>query len=1076
MAQSLVPSGGGGGTLVITVNASQAISNLNVLQARIISMVGNTQSSMSRMTRSFSSFNSMLAKATAAIAGFLAIRQLTRAIGGFVDRMIDVNRTMVGFIASMSVIKGSARGAADEYQFLVNLSKRMGLALENSIPQYHRLAAAMKNVDTTGEMTRNIFSGISQAAAVLQSRGRDVTLIFEAIQQMASKGRLSLEELQRQLGNTLPGAISISARAMMASTSFMEKGIKTVGAAEQELRQQISDGTINVYEYLVRFSNQLKLEYGTGVAFAVTQFTAAFNNMKTAIFEFFRVVGDSGAMAALTRLARTIAGLFDVGGAAGAQAVGKILGEMIDGITAWVAKLDNTDVNEFFVSVQTAMANTAILVGEFLNAFREIGGPETQTPLLDFVEFTSKAMAILVDVFRTSINTILLIFNSLENAWLQTQGFIYGGSITDAWVNKIDQVGNKMGVQVPGRDSRDQYREERARIKGAKYDNDVQYTNLLDRAGNPFESYNKVDANMAATRQRLQYKNSGIDPWKMTSQDFTKPPPVPEQKPFTGFGSLNYKGGQLPDFLSNKRTNPVDKYVDPLSLESIQDQVDDMTARGIVAPGSKGKDKKGKGKTKADPSGDAYMRETTRLVKDLAVAQNELDNVMSNKNKTEGKAVAQMRALISTDERYIGMTEQAKAALMAKASALDEVNRKIEEAIKLQEYHNDTLQEEYDSQNKIIELMSSGSESRYRNQSDLQNSFKTGGENEQLSLEAQRKMIADSIRRDDASRLLDMARITAMTKQQNADLEFQASLYGKSTIEVQKMTAQRQIDLQIQQMMVGATVEMQAEYVKLGEVLKGSIGDTIDSIAAKQQDMFAGMNAGIQSYMDAISDRAGDMNKATVNALSGMEDAFVSFAETGKLSFKDMAASLVKDILRVIVRMLILWMLQRMTGMGGEGGGAEAGSAGEMNAYNSWFASLGGSANGNAFSNGRMTNFANGGIFSNAMSFPMRGGNRGTLGEAGPEAVMPLARTSSGQLGIQVASSNSDSGESVLNLSVEVYQGEGSGVKTEKSKGENGDILKIFIGEVAADVKKGGPVGQAITQVYGVKRTPKSYA
>ncbi|HQN47178.1 MAG TPA: 2-oxo acid dehydrogenase subunit E2, partial [Rugosibacter sp.] len=109
--------------------------------------------------------------------------------------------------------------------------------------------------------------------------------------QKAKEGKLSLEELQRQLGNTLPGAVGMAARAMMESQAYVEKGIKTASQAEQMLREQIKKGTINVYEFLLRFSNQLKKEYGAGVAYATDQFTANFNRMKNAIFEFYRIVG-----------------------------------------------------------------------------------------------------------------------------------------------------------------------------------------------------------------------------------------------------------------------------------------------------------------------------------------------------------------------------------------------------------------------------------------------------------------------------------------------------------------------------------------------------------------------------------------------------------------------------------------------------------------------------------------------------------------------------------------------------------------------------------------------------------------
>jgi hypothetical protein len=57
-------------------------------------------------------------------------------------------------------------------------------------------------------------------------------------------------------------------------------------------------------------------------------------------------------------------------------------------------------------------------------------------------------------------------------------------------------------------------------------------------------------------------------------------------------------------------------------------------------------------------------------------------------------------------------------------------------------------------------------------------------------------------------------------------------------------------------------------------------------------------------------------------------------------------------------------------------------------------------AAGGAFSAGRVMPFANGGIVSQATAFPMRGGHTGVMGEAGPEAILPLARGPDGKLGV----------------------------------------------------------------------------
>ncbi|MBZ8118517.1 phage tail tape measure protein [Roseovarius sp. LXJ103] len=59
-------------------------------------------------------------------------------------------------------------------------------------------------------------------------------------------------------------------------------------------------------------------------------------------------------------------------------------------------------------------------------------------------------------------------------------------------------------------------------------------------------------------------------------------------------------------------------------------------------------------------------------------------------------------------------------------------------------------------------------------------------------------------------------------------------------------------------------------------------------------------------------------------------------------------------------------------------------------------------AKGGTFAQGRVQPFANGGVVSGPVAFPMRGG-AGLMGEAGPEAIMPLARGPDGKLGVRGA-------------------------------------------------------------------------
>jgi len=57
-------------------------------------------------------------------------------------------------------------------------------------------------------------------------------------------------------------------------------------------------------------------------------------------------------------------------------------------------------------------------------------------------------------------------------------------------------------------------------------------------------------------------------------------------------------------------------------------------------------------------------------------------------------------------------------------------------------------------------------------------------------------------------------------------------------------------------------------------------------------------------------------------------------------------------------------------------------------------------ADGAAFSKGKVTPFADGGVVGSPTVFPMANG-MGLMGEAGPEAIMPLKRGKNGKLGVQ---------------------------------------------------------------------------
>ena len=105
----------------------------------------------------------------------------------------------------------------------------------------------------------------------------------------------------------------------------------------------------------------------------------------------------------------------------------------------------------------------------------------------------------------------------------------------------------------------------------------------------------------------------------------------------------------------------------------------------------------------------------------------------------------------------------------------------------------------------------------------------------------------------------------------------------------------------------------------------------------------------------------------------------------GKLSdvFRDLATNMSRSILNSA-----LAPVQQAVGSGISGA-----ITGGVN-------SLSGFAQGGAFSAGKVRAFAKGGVITGPTTFPMRGGT-GLMGEAGPEAIMPLTRGADGALGVK---------------------------------------------------------------------------
>ena len=137
-------------------------------------------------------------------------------------------------------------------------------------------------------------------------------------------------------------------------------------------------------------------------------------------------------------------------------------------------------------------------------------------------------------------------------------------------------------------------------------------------------------------------------------------------------------------------------------------------------------------------------------------------------------------------------------------------------------------------------------------------------------------------------------------------------------------------------------------------------------------------------------EKAKQQQKEIADTIAGsMGDAFMSIVDGTKSvkdAFRDMARYIIGRLYEILV------VEQMVQSISGAIQGAMIGPVqGPMLP----------SANGNVFSNGSVVPYANGGVVGSPVYFPMAGGRTGLMGEAGPEAIMPLKRGKNGKLGVQ---------------------------------------------------------------------------
>ena len=195
-------------------------------------------------------------------------------------------------------------------------------------------------------------------------------------------------------------------------------------------------------------------------------------------------------------------------------------------------------------------------------------------------------------------------------------------------------------------------------------------------------------------------------------------------------------------------------------------------------------------------------------------------------------------------------------------------------------------------------------------------------------------------------------------------------------------------------------------------VLLKDMPDLLEKIKKKFEEAGTPLKS-FQNGLKKVFEEAMNLNQALadagVQAVQQFGDAFADFVATGKASFKEMTASILQDLARIFARAALFNTLSLIPGVGNFLGlaskGAVIGGKGGPPTTMPDSVSLI-AANGMAFAKNKIVPYAKGGIVSRPTLFQYANGGSGRfglMGEAGPEAIMPLRRGSNGKLGVEAS-------------------------------------------------------------------------
>ena len=154
-------------------------------------------------------------------------------------QVLDASLQMDRLNKAYATITGSSSAAQNQLDYMYDVTQRLGLQFQGTAEAAKGFFAAGKDSALTDHLN-GIFESVSMAGSALALSKDQMDGVFLALGQMISKGKVQAEELRGQLGERLPGAFDMAAKAMGVTTAKLDGMLKKGQVTAEEMLPKLA--------------------------------------------------------------------------------------------------------------------------------------------------------------------------------------------------------------------------------------------------------------------------------------------------------------------------------------------------------------------------------------------------------------------------------------------------------------------------------------------------------------------------------------------------------------------------------------------------------------------------------------------------------------------------------------------------------------------------------------------------------------------------------------------------------------------------------------------------------------------